>query len=148
MHEDTRQAHAFIRHFNVLNFRMRHQTRRFFEAIDGALVSRLTRLGLRMHEAFADLIVVRGTAQKTSGGQRVALGRLGVSNRLDARGFARPFVEPRRVVIRRLVFQSKADTVDLIYLRATPRRAGERNQQAVAPAVVAGKIIKGEITLG
>ena len=88
MHEDTRQAGTFIRHLNVLDFRMRHQTRRFFEAIDGALVSRLTRLGLRMHEAFTDLIVMRSAAQKTSGGQRVALGRFGVSDRLDACGFA------------------------------------------------------------
>ena len=122
VHDDARQTGAFVGNFNVFEAQRLVEFRTLAEGVDAALVSSLGFCGLRLREAFADVIVMRGTQQISGGGDVAAFGRLGVADVLDAFGFTRPFVEPGDVVAD-VVLQTQSDAVDFINLGAAPGRA-------------------------
>ena len=84
------QRGAFVRHFDVLDARPANQPRRFPERFHAAAIRGLARFGLRLHEALADVVVVRRAEEIRGRGQLVAFGGLRVSDVLEPLRFRAP----------------------------------------------------------
>jgi hypothetical protein len=125
MHDNARQARSFIGHFDVLDPGPADQPRSGTERIHAAAVSRLTAIVLRLHEALAHVIVVRGSEKIARCGNPVAFRCALAANRLQTFRFRGPFLEPCPVVSD-AILQTEPYAIDFVDLAAAPLDASQR----------------------
>ena len=133
-----RQRCAFVRDFNVLDFRAAYQLRGIAKTIHAALVGGKA-IGLGLQKTFTNVVVVRGAKQILRAGGAPPGGNVCAAGVFDLACLARPLGKPGRVVTD-FAFQAQADAIDLIDFGAAPRRGIQSDQHAVRPAIIFGEI--------
>ena len=129
MHQQRRQARAFIRNFDVLDARAADDRGGVAERLHRLRVDVHPALRLRLQEALAGLVVARRAQEAGRRGVLVAVLLGGAAARLDHVAHAGPFLEPG-IVVADLAGERAADAIDLVDLGAAPRRAGEADHAA------------------
>ena len=98
MHDDAGQRRTFIRHLDVLDAAARVEPRGSLEGFHTARIGSLALFALGLHEALADMIVMRRAKEVRRGRELVPLRRLRIADSLEPLRFSSPLGEPRLII--------------------------------------------------